>query len=1127
MEYNEYVGGERPGNSGLDGTRKRKGDLEFLDLVVPKNPRTSSQGERLQARRDLETDPNNGTIWFGLGPEARQYRLKRGQLCLPKARMRKTTPGKKSSSGSASCNATIPSVEQDAMHTSHQLNSRPAQALPRSAETARQHVSHGLVSKEPATGVAQARPSSLVGAWGDGNTTRLFAQDNHHHMPHHTTCLIDKPALWVSASNESKLDPAASRAANAFSSERSLPPDDAASVTSGTTSSRASTALSDMSSFRCHKCDSNHSPDFNPLIKCPSCRRQFHGRCHKPPIPAEPKVRQLWQCNYCVKHHRPCPAPSRADMSAPAASKVMDTQTRNLVSAERRDRRFQDPSRQASDLIGAGQTSTPSNSLETHKREHSLAHSPHGADGKFIETNPPPHQDLATLIRSYDTAQIAQDRKGYATDLDDDIESHLQNTVHRKSPALASSDDDQVLRDLGAEATSIASTRLTSLQSEPSEAVADEADAAHARERRDSVDQDKGNYSDDFVYDDSTKPPFTYPDLIGMALCRAPGCRLAAAQVVVWISRHFPFYRTHGKTDGWKRSISVHLSTNDAFQKQAAVAECGEKACSWSLEEGMRERYLLLLAEARQKGFPSTQGISVRSNPLGQSHHEKNTKNTTHQYDILYSGCPHYKIVCRQASGMAWEDLPLLESAPVHNLEYRIGDLVEYPCRPWHREQGPHESLQTSVGQVLDIKMSQDDEPYVHVLWLYRRTELKTIQCKNFKRWPPQCRFLRSTHMEVLPASELSGLADISIVHRKTQDLVLDFGVAGGKGAVIRSSTHPSVSWLENLLDSSRHGEHHTRAPKGQRVSAALPKVPLVTQKTPSAKRSLRSRSTTGSSLTSLLADDNNRVYSQAINPQNGEFGSKTKVTQGNTDIHVLEDVHVYGRESMSDELRTSYMIQKQLTPSGCADSKARAIQEGSTEASGDNQSEEATIVEDRLIHDGNSVLAKDYRCGTAWNKTTRKYATPNAKVVGFSIGEGFQNQGKFRKSFNEDHYNPARGRDFVTRLFRPQPKASGRYFKKRRLGRDDSFRLWQIDKFSTDATSESTPAATSQPSSGPLPPSLAKLASSHGSDTKDQENVGKMACSSMEELLGIRGTGDYEMIIHEGVLAFREKVMA
>ncbi|CAD6501943.1 BgTH12-02188 [Blumeria graminis f. sp. triticale] len=92
------------------------------------------------------------------------------------------------------------------------------------------------------------------------------------------------------------------------------------------------------------------------------------------------------------------------------------------------------------------------------------------------------------------------------------------------------------------------------------------------------------------IFDDGTKPPHSYAQLIGMSLLRAPTRRLTLAQIYKWVSDTYRFYTP---TDaGWQNSIRHNLSLNKAFIKQERPKDDPGKGNYWAIKAGSEYQFL-------------------------------------------------------------------------------------------------------------------------------------------------------------------------------------------------------------------------------------------------------------------------------------------------------------------------------------------------------------------------------------------------------------------------------------------------------------------------------------------------------------------------------------------------------
>lgn len=92
------------------------------------------------------------------------------------------------------------------------------------------------------------------------------------------------------------------------------------------------------------------------------------------------------------------------------------------------------------------------------------------------------------------------------------------------------------------------------------------------------------------VEDDGNKPPYSYANLIGMAILRAPKRQLTLAQIYKWISDSFAFYRNTADT-GWQNSIRHNLSLSKSFSKQERPKDDPGKGHYWVINAGFEKQY--------------------------------------------------------------------------------------------------------------------------------------------------------------------------------------------------------------------------------------------------------------------------------------------------------------------------------------------------------------------------------------------------------------------------------------------------------------------------------------------------------------------------------------------------------
>lgn len=94
------------------------------------------------------------------------------------------------------------------------------------------------------------------------------------------------------------------------------------------------------------------------------------------------------------------------------------------------------------------------------------------------------------------------------------------------------------------------------------------------------------------VQDEDGKPNYSYAQLIGMAILRAPERKMTLSQIYKWISDTFSFYRDGQAGAGWQNSIRHNLSLNKAFVKKERPKEDPGKGNYWAIDEGQEGIFL-------------------------------------------------------------------------------------------------------------------------------------------------------------------------------------------------------------------------------------------------------------------------------------------------------------------------------------------------------------------------------------------------------------------------------------------------------------------------------------------------------------------------------------------------------
>ncbi|CAF1010458.1 unnamed protein product [Rotaria sordida] len=134
----------------------------------------------------------------------------------------------------------------------------------------------------------------------------------------------------------------------------------------------------------------------------------------------------------------------------------------------------------------------------------------------------------------------------------------------------------------------------------------------------------------------STKPPFSYAQLIVQAILSAPDKQMTLSQIYNFISAQYPYYEANNR--GWQNSIRHNLSLNRYFIRLARKENDTGKGSFWRLDETCEEKLIdHAFRHRKQRRNSISFNSSQNDNNLNKSDdgHSPTTQYQNDQTDFL------------------------------------------------------------------------------------------------------------------------------------------------------------------------------------------------------------------------------------------------------------------------------------------------------------------------------------------------------------------------------------------------------------------------------------------------------------------------------------------------------------
>lgn len=317
--------------------------------------------------------------------------------------------------------------------------------------------------------------------------------------------------------------------------------------------------------------------------------------------------------------------------------------------------------------------------------------------------------------------------------------------------------------------------------------------------------------------------------LVGQALSQAPNHKLTHQEICEWIEKQSLMDAVFRRGENWRNKLALAVG-NYRINRERVFVKVGfsdKRSLLWALAPnivppGFAKMKNSIPPARRSIGLESKKVRLVSLQPIMSSTCSPNSMDSdssTDQFDVLcrQAGVRHVvpyhfpgqnytrndSIVPREKKSKPWSDLVVIRKLMESNgLLLEAGDLVVVGCST-PRQSGIAKG--TKLAQIHEVRAGEDGERYLVIFWVLDKTLAAEEGCSNFKMWPSNARYMRSTYMEVITGDYICCHASGEQKRQFSRFHTLGFSASEGHGLGLKilHNHHPDVSWAVHRHESS------------------------------------------------------------------------------------------------------------------------------------------------------------------------------------------------------------------------------------------------------------------------------------------------------------------------------------